>query len=104
MKYLLIVSAFVGLLLAGSVQAAGNAANGAAKAQLCAACHGPNGISATELWPNLAGQKEAYLAKQIKAFRDGDRQEPTMTPFVSSLNDQDIEDLAAHFSGLSTCP
>jgi cytochrome c553 len=84
--------------------AAGNAANGAAKAAVCGACHGPTGISVNPLWPNLAGQQELYMAKQIKAFRDGTRQEPTMQPFVMSLSDQDADDLAAHFSGLKTCP
>jgi cytochrome c553 len=36
----------------------------------------------------------------MKAFRDGQRQEPTMQPFVATLTDQDIADLAAHYSGL----
>jgi len=84
--------------------AAGNSADGAAKAELCAACHGLAGLSSNPLWPNLAGQKEAYLAKQIKAFRDGARQEPTMQPFVTSLSDQDADDLAAYYAGLQACP
>ena len=95
---LLIVSA------SSAAYAAGNAANGAAKAAVCAACHGPAGISVNPLWPNIAGQQEIYLAKQIKAFRDGTRQEPTMQPFVMSLSDQDADDLAAHFSGMKACP
>jgi cytochrome c553 len=52
-------------------------------------------------WPNLAGQQAVYLENQIKAFRDGARQEPTMAPFVQSLSDQDVADLAAHYAGLS---
>jgi len=85
-----------------SAIAAGNAAAGAEKASLCAACHGPAGVSVNPLWPNLAGQQEMYLAKQIKAFRDGTRHDPTMQPFVVDLSDQDVEDLAAHYSNL-TC-
>ena len=87
-----------------NASAAGDAAAGEAKAAVCAACHGPAGISSNPLWPNLAGQKEAYLAKQIKAYRDGLREEVTMTPFVSALSDQDVKDLAAHFAGLTPCP
>ena len=47
---------------------AGDAAAGKAKAAMCAACHGANGVSAVPTYPNLAGQKAAYLAKQIKDF------------------------------------
>ncbi len=104
MKHIAIVCLLMGFGYAAPALAAGNAADGAAKAAVCGACHGPAGISANELWPNLAGQKEAYLVKQIKAFRDGVRQEPTMKPFMVNLSDQDAEDLAAHFAGLKACP
>lgn len=103
-KGLLTATALLAVFLSTSIQAAGDAAAGASKATLCAACHGANGISINPLWPNLAGQQQVYLAKQIRAFRDGDRKEPTMAPFVGNLSDQDAEDLAAHFSGLKACP
>lgn len=82
----------------------GNKADGATKAAVCAACHGPKGISVNPLWPSLAGQQEAYLAKQIKEFRDGVRVEATMQPFVANLTDQDVADLAAYYASLSPCP
>jgi cytochrome c553 len=104
MRYPVIACIVFGLFASGSALAAGDAASGAGKAALCAACHGPAGISPNPLWPNLAGQQEAYLAKQIKAFRDGSRQEPTMAPFVGNLSDQDADDLAAHFASLKGCP
>ncbi len=91
------------LLLAFGAQA-GDAEAGKAKAATCAACHGQNGISPNEQWPNLAGQKEGYLVKQITAFRDGDRVDPMMAPMVQPLTDEDIENLATYFSGLSICP
>jgi len=77
---------------------AGDAAAGKTKAALCASCHGPTGISMSPLWPNLAGQKEQYLVKQIKAFRDGTRQDPMMAPMVAALSDEDIDNLAAFYS------
>ena len=89
------------MLLAQPAAAAGDAEAGKAKAATCAACHGPTGISGNPLWPNLAGQKEAYLVKQIKAFKDGDRTDPTMAPMVAALSDTDIDDLAAFFAGQS---
>ncbi len=79
---------------------AGDAAAGKAKSMTCMACHGAEGISPNDLWPNLAGQKEGYLRKQITAFRDGERVDPMMAPMVAPLSDTDIDDLAAFFSGL----
>ena len=86
------------LLFASSSAMAGDAAAGKAKSAVCAACHGANGHSMNPLWPNLAGQKEQYLAKQIKAFRDGTRKDPTMAPMVMALTDDDIANLAAYFA------
>ncbi len=90
------------LLAAGSATAAaaGDAAAGKAKYATCAGCHGPAGISNNPLWPNLAGQKEAYLVKQLKDFRDGKRTDPMMSPMAKPLSDQDIENLAAYLSSL----
>lgn len=79
---------------------AGDIAAGKANAITCMACHGAAGISPNDIWPNLAGQKEAYLVKQIKAFRDGDRVDPMMAPMVKPLSDSDVENLAAYFSSL----
>ena len=86
------------LLFASSSAMAGDAAAGKAKSAVCAACHGATGHSMNPLWPNLAGQKEQYLAKQIKAFRDGTRKDQTMAPMVMALTDDDIANLAAYFS------
>ena len=79
---------------------AGDAAAGKAKSAVCAACHGPEGISAADIWPNLAGQKKGYLVKQIKAFRDGTRKDPSMQPMVANLTDEDIENLATYYSSM----
>ena len=87
-----------------SAQPTGDPTAGKAKAALCVACHGPDGISINPLWPSLAGQQGIYLAKQIRAFRDGERVEPTMQPFVANLTDQDVEDIAAYYASLSPCP
>lgn len=80
--------------------AAGDVAAGKAKAAICAACHGANGVSTADMYPNLAGQKEAYLVTQLKAFRDGSRANPIMQPMAKPLSDEDINNLAAYFSSL----
>ncbi len=101
MKSLLKLSLSLLCLTAPTVSiAAGDAALGKSKSALCAACHGADGISATDIWPNLKGQKYAYLVKQIKAFRDGSRQDPSMQPMVAALSDEDIDNLATYYSSL----
>ena len=88
----------ISLLFASSQALAGDAAAGKAKSVVCSACHGADGTSVNPLWPNLKGQKEQYLAKQIKAFRDGTRKDPTMAPMVAALTDDDIANLAAYYA------
>lgn len=90
----------VAVLVSGAA-VAGDAAAGKAKSAVCAGCHGPAGVSANPLWPNLAGQKEGYIAKQLKALRDGTRTDPMMSPMAKPLTDDDIANLAAYFSSLS---
>lgn len=73
---------------------------GATKAASCAACHGPKGISANPLWPNLAGQKLDYMIKQLHDFKAGRRQDPLMTPMANTLSDQDMVEISKYFSSL----
>ncbi len=98
----IVVATMASLLLvtANVSMAGGDAAAGKAKSATCAGCHGAAGVSANPLWPNLAGQKEAYMVKQLKAFRAGTRTDPMMSPMAKPLSDADIDNLAAHFSGL----
>ena len=99
-RQILTVLSAVALVAASNVVSAADAAAGKAKAAMCAGCHGPKGISMAPMYPNLAGQKEAYLATQIKAFRDGVRVNATMAPMVKTLSDADADNLAAYFSSL----
>ena len=66
----------------------------------CAACHGVNAISVAPLYPNLAGQKDAYLIAQLTAFRDGTRPNPIMGPMAKGLSDADIANIAAYLASL----
>lgn len=92
------------MLLAGTAQAAGDAAAGQAKAAICAACHGIDGNSAVPQWPKLAGQHADYIAAQTRMVRDGQRQVVEMTGIVMGLSDQDIDDIAAYYAGQALQP
>jgi cbb3-type cytochrome c oxidase subunit III len=80
---------------------------GKAKSATCMACHGPEGISSTALWPNIAGQNATYIASQLTAFRDGAkdpsnaaRYDLAMTPMSMLLTDEDIRNLAVYYESL----
>lgn len=88
------------LMMLASVNSWADAEAGKSKAVTCTGCHGPAGISVNPLWPNLAGQQQQYLVKQITDFRDGQRQDPLMAPLAQGLTDQDIADLAAYYNQL----
>ncbi|XQW85044.1 c-type cytochrome [Thalassotalea piscium] len=77
---------------------AGDIAAGKAKSVTCAACHGAEGISAIPMYPNLAGQKEAYLIKQLKDFKSGARKDPVMSAMAMPLTDDDVANVAAYFA------
>jgi cytochrome c553 len=98
MRRLLFLSLALGFVCAEAVAA--NPDNGKAKAaQVCAACHGPDGNkpSAPDQ-PILAGQYYDYLVRALTDYKIGRRTNAIMKGFAAQLSKQDIEDLAAWFS------
>jgi cytochrome c553 len=78
--------------------------NGADINETCAACHGDMGQGGKQgEYPRLAGLSPAYIAKQLRAFRDRARVNIPMIPFTEprELPDRDIEDVAAYLSTIS---
>jgi cytochrome c553 len=71
---------------------------------VCSECHGMTGISDVENFPNLAGQKEMYLANQLKAFKSGKRKNEDMSPVAQQLTDADIANVAAFYASLHYSP
>ena len=100
--------AAIGLVsLAAPALAAGDPVAGQKKAQVCASCHGPNGISQAPNFPIIAGQYSDYIERALKDYRSGERDNAIMKGFATNLSDVDIRDLAAWFSrqsGLSGPP
>ena len=70
-----------------------------AKAQLCATCHGQNGVP-TDLKtiPPIWGQQQSYLMKQLRDFRNGERASAVMSPIAKGLDEGDLRRFAAYFS------
>lgn len=82
------------LALPAVARAAGNVADGKAKSVACQACH----VGSAADTPHVAGQRELYIGKQLKAFKSGDRKNPLMNAIATQLSDADIENLAAYWT------
>lgn len=103
-KFALPVMLFLGLV--GQVSAVeGDAEAGKAKSVTCAACHGPDGNSPTDMYPKIAGQHAGYIYKQLKEFKAGmtsggkeGRNNAVMGGMVAALSDQDMKDLAVFYA------
>lgn len=80
---------------------AADTAAGKAKAEVCAGCHGENGISQTENIPSLAGQPDQFLQWQLVFFRSGSRKNEQMQQIVEEINNEDIRNLGAYFAQLT---
>ena len=68
------------------------------KAQVCIACHGPEGSSVNPVIPSLAGQPAQFIATQLLMFREGRRKDAQMSPFAANLGNADLNNIAAYFS------
>jgi len=91
-------AAAVALLLAAAVAPGADLEAGRRKAQVCAACHGPDGNATIPGTPSLAGQPVFFTHWQLIKYRDGRRKDPQMSPLAEKLDDADMADLAAFYA------
>jgi cytochrome c553 len=68
------------------------------KTQVCAGCHGTDGKPSDKSIPVIWGQQQGYLYIQLRDFKRGDRKSDIMQPIASSLERQDMMDIAEYFS------
>lgn len=94
---------FVAVFASASVMAQ-DVERGRKKAEVCVACHGPNGNSQQPAFPSLASQTARYIYLQLKDFQEGRRKEPQMDPFVKALTREDMFDLSAFFAAQRLLP
>ncbi len=82
----------------GDLKTATAATNVPEQAAACVACHGEQGISVMEQYPNLAGQHEDYLVHALEQYRAGERTNAVMAGFAGQLSDDDIKVLAKFYA------
>jgi cytochrome c553 len=86
------------LAWAGASAQAQSAATVPAKAEACAACHGPGGRSVIAQFPILAGQTSRYLYLQLRDFQEGRRTNELMTPMVAGLTRDEMREISDYFA------
>lgn len=84
-----------------------NLDNGRKIFKTCAICHSPEGWGTKDgHTPQIAGQHNSVIIKQLTDIRQGNRDNPTMLPFTSPdvIDKQDIADVAAYVEKLQMSP
>lgn len=64
----------------------------------CFICHGAHGESSSPVFPRLAGQNAAYVARQLADYRSGKRRSGTMQPMVEGLSPAEMQALGEWFA------
>ncbi|HLQ85104.1 MAG TPA: cytochrome c [Salinisphaeraceae bacterium] len=101
----LLILSFLAFIIAGTAWAEEEeaGAQGGAdwlqqKVETCAACHGEQGVSENPAFPTIAGQHESYLYHVLKAYRDGERENPVMATQVTGLSNAQMRALAKYYA------
>jgi cytochrome c553 len=89
-------------VMAASAQA--QAPKAPAKAEICAACHGPGGNSTDPQYPLLAGQSWRYVYLQLKDFKEGRRKDPVMSPMAADLTRDEMIELGNFYAAQKPVP
>lgn len=87
-------------LLLAPVSHGGDIEAGKVASATCVACHGAAGNSASDQFPNLAGQVPGYIAAQLAKFKSGERPGPVMLGLAALLSVDDMKNLDAYYASL----
>ena len=98
---LLILAMLFSATRTAPLHAADAIAAGKEKAELCAGCHGENGISQTENIPSLAGQPDQFIQWQLVFFRGGARKNEQMQAIAEQVSNEDVRSLGAYYASLT---
>ena len=96
---MVIAATALALGLAGSANAAGDAAAGKTKAKSCAGCHGADGKGKNGN-PSVVNLSEAKFAQAMQDYKSGAKKHKTMNALTKNLSNGDIANLAAYYASL----
>jgi cytochrome c553 len=66
--------------------------------ELCASCHGANGVGIVPDYPTLAGQHEDYLVRSLIEYQKGARKNPIMMAPAAGLTAAEIREIARYYA------
>ncbi len=83
--------------------AKGDAKAGRQKAiAVCSGCHGAPGTKTAfpEVFhvPRIGNQSEGYLVSALRAYRSGERYNPTMKALAAALTEKEVLDISAYYA------
>lgn len=68
----------------------------------CIGCHSPRGLGNEPAgYPRLGGQYPEYIAKQLRAYRDGEREHEIMNTVAKNMTNAEIDSVANFIAGLN---
>ncbi|RJX73849.1 cytochrome c [Vibrio sinensis] len=104
-RWLIVPLACAGFSISFGVYADNKFNLGKEKAKVCMTCHGVNGISSIQSYPNLRGQKMSYLITSLKSYQSRERTgglAVLMQQQADALSDEDMSDIAYYYSQLGS--
>lgn len=97
-----IIVGIASLALAGAAAAEQPGSSAASKANHCVGCHDIEGYRSVfpDVYPvpKIGGQTKEYIARALRAYRDGTRDHPSMTGIAAQLSDDDINLLSEWYA------
>ena len=101
----LAAAVFVLAAAPGAARAAGPLDDpGFAKVITCAACHGANGNSTSDMMPIISALDPAYFKRQIESYAAGKRPSPEMEPYAKEIQFLGLDQIAAYFAAQKRVP
>jgi cytochrome c553 len=71
----------------------------------CDRCHDTaESAPPSALVPRLAGQPAAYIERSLREYKRGERRSGFMQPVAAMLSEQQIDELAMHYSAMPSAP
>jgi cytochrome c553 len=94
----LVASVFGALVLAGATTIPASAEDIESRVQVCAGCHGSNGVPINSATPIIWGQQANYLYKELHDYHSGDRANPFMSSVAKQFTLPELREVANYFA------